>query len=136
MRKIDFIAIHCTGTVFNASVDAIQKYWRTELKWSSPGYHFIIKAGGERVKLLDIELVSNGVQGYNHNSINVAYVGGLVGDNSFIDTRTQQQKKSMLVLLKDLKLIYPKALIWGHRDFPNVHKACPCFDAIPEYKML
>ena len=134
MREIDYIAIHCTGTVQNASIEGIKKYWKDTLKWSTVGYHVIIKAGGERVHLLGFDLISNGVAGFNHNSINIAYIGGLVGKNSYIDTRTEQQKLSMLVLLRDLKKLYPKAIIQGHRDFPNVNKACPCFDAIPEYK--
>ena len=27
-------------------------------------------------------------------------------------------------------------IIQGHRDFPNVNKACPCFDAKAEYRNL
>ena len=39
----------------------------------------------------------------------------------------------MLGLLKDLKARYPDAIIQGHRDFPNVKKSCPRFDAKDEY---
>lgn len=52
------------------------------------------------------------------------------------DTRTPEQKKSLLKLLKELKKLYPNAEILGHRDFPNVKKACPSFDAKEEYKNL
>ena len=31
---------------------------------------------------------------------------------------------------------YPEAEILGHRDFPGVAKACPCFDAKKEYKNI
>jgi hypothetical protein len=27
----------------------------------------------------------------------------------------------------------PQARIVGHRDLPDVHKDCPCFDACTEY---
>ena len=37
-------------------------------------------------------------------------------------------------LLKSLRVDYPEAVILGHRDLPNVHKDCPCFDAQQEYK--
>jgi len=29
-----------------------------------------------------------------------------------------------------------QAIIQGHKDFPNVAKACPCFDAKSEYKNI
>ena len=49
------------------------------------------------------------------------------------DTRTREQKNTLLTLIKDLKLRYPKALVLGHHDL-NKHKACPCFDARAEYE--
>jgi N-acetylmuramoyl-L-alanine amidase len=134
MRTIKYIAIHCTATQSNQSIESIQKYWSEILKWNSPGYHWIIKAGGERNMLLPEQMVSNGVTGFNHEIINVAYIGGCPNKGINKDTRTEQQKMSMLTLLKELKVRYPNAIIQGHRDFPNVHKDCPCFDAIPEYK--
>ena len=32
--------------------------------------------------------------------------------------------------------MFPEARICGHRDLPGVAKACPCFDAIQEYKYI
>ena len=32
--------------------------------------------------------------------------------------------------------LYPEAKIVGHRDFPNVHKDCPCLDVQTEYAEL
>jgi N-acetyl-anhydromuramyl-L-alanine amidase AmpD len=52
------------------------------------------------------------------------------------DTRTAAQKKALLTLLKKLKTEHPQARILGHRDLPNVAKACPCFDAMTEYSQL
>ena len=43
------------------------------------------------------------------------------------------QKAALLFVLKELKRSYPNAIICGHRDFPNVKKACPCFEAKGEY---
>lgn len=39
-----------------------------------------------------------------------------------------QQQISMLKLLLNLKARYPEAVILGHNNFPNVHKACPSFN--------
>jgi len=101
-----------------------------------PGYHFIIKPNGEVVQLLEIEKVSNGVKGFNSVSINISYIGGVDSQNKPIDNRTENQKKALLDLLKKLKKQFPRAIIQGHRDFPEVKKACPSFNAKTEYKHL
>lgn len=136
MRIIKYIAVHCTATAQTATVENIQKYWREHLGWQMPGYHFIIKPNGEKVQLLDINKVSNGVKGFNSETINISYIGGVDANNNPKDTRTFQQKVTLLALLSDLKKQFPKAIIQGHRDFPNVKKACPSFDAKNEYKNL
>ena len=41
-----------------------------------------------------------------------------------------------LKILKELRVKFPKAKIQGHRDFPNVKKACPSFDAQKEYEEI
>ena len=128
--------MHCTATPQTATVSSIQNYWKNVLKWKMPGYHFIIKPDGEVVQLLEIEKVSNGVKGFNSVSINISYIGGVDAQNKPIDNRTEAQKKALLDLLKKLKKQFPKAVIQGHRDFPEVKKACPSFDAKEEYKNL
>jgi len=136
MREIKFLAVHCTATPQTATVSSIQNYWKNVLKWKMPGYHFIIKPDGEVVQLLEIEKVSNGVKGFNSVSINISYIGGVDSQNKPIDNRTEAQKKALLDLLKKLKKQFPKAVIQGHRDFPEVKKACPSFNAKTEYKHL
>lgn len=136
MRKINYIAVHCTATQPNTSIDSIKNYWKNVLKWKSPGYHYMIKADGEVVNTLSIDQVSNGVQGWNSQIINISYIGGIDTAGKPKDTRTEAQKRSILKLLKDLKLKFPTAKIQGHKDFPNVAKACPSFDAKGEYKNL
>ena len=101
-----------------------------------PGYHFIIQADGVIVPLLSIDKVSNGVKGYNSKTINVCYIGGIDTAGKPKDTRTTEQKCALLHQLKELRKLFPKAKIQGHRDFPNVHKACPSFDAKTEYKNI
>ena len=134
MRQIKYLAVHCTATSQKTSISAIQSYWKNQLGWKMPGYHFIVMPDGEIVSLLPIEQVSNGVAGFNSVLINIAYLGGVDAKNVPQDTRTPQQKASLLKLLKELKQKFPTAIIQGHRDFPNVKKACPSFDAKNEYK--
>jgi N-acetylmuramoyl-L-alanine amidase len=119
MRTIKFIAVHCTATAQRATVENIQKYWREHLGWKMPGYHFIIKPNGEITHLLDISLVSNGVKGFNSETINISYIGGVDEKNNPKDTRTDAQKATLLRLLKELKTKFPKTIIQGHRDFPK-----------------
>lgn len=136
MRNIEFIAVHCTATAQDATVSAIQSYWKNNLGWKMPGYHFIVKPCGEIVQLLSIDKVSNGVKGFNSVSINISYIGGVDKQNKPKDTRTPEQKEAILCKLRELKKQFPKAKIQGHRDFPNVKKACPSFDAKTEYQSL
>lgn len=127
------MVVHCTATQPNTKVANIQNYWKTELKWKSPGYHYIIEANGNIINLLPIEQVSNGVAGHNSEIINISYVGGIDLSGHPKDTRTEAQKDSILKLLKDLNKKFPNAKIQGHRDFKGVKKACPSFDAKTEY---
>lgn len=127
-RRIKFIAIHCTATSPITSIASIMRYWREVKGWKYPGYHFIIKADGEVVPLLPIDAVSNGVRGFNHATINIAYIGGIGADKKALDTRTPEQIQSMLELLRKLVSQYPDSKIMGHRQFPHVAKKCPSFN--------
>jgi N-acetylmuramoyl-L-alanine amidase len=66
----------------------------------------------------------------------VCYIGGVDEHGIPKDTRTNAQKKSLLEILTKLKKMFPTAVIQGHRNFPNVQKACPSFDARTEYSTL
>lgn len=136
MRNIRYIAVHCTATAQNAKVSSIQRYWREQKGWTYPGYHYIIEADGNIIQLLEEELVSNGVAGWNSKLVNVCYIGGVDKDLKPSDNRTDAQKKALLRLLTKLKKKYPDAVIQGHRDFPGVKKACPSFDAKAEYSSI
>jgi N-acetylmuramoyl-L-alanine amidase len=135
MRDIKYIAIHCTAGPSNQSTKAILDYWKNNLKWRSVGYHYLIDADGTITQLADESQITNGVAGFNKVSIHISYKGG-VENGKPKDTRTFSQKASMLSLLKDLRKKYPKAIIQGHRDFPNVKKACPSYSAREEYKNI
>ena len=88
MRNIKYIAVHCTATPQTTSIDSIMNFWKTNLGWKMPGYHFIIKPDGEVAKLLSVDKVSNGVRGFNSETINIAYIGGIDKNGKPIDNRT------------------------------------------------
>lgn len=131
MRSIKYIVVHCTATPQSTTIDSIKNYWRNDLGWSNVGYHYMIQADGTIVQIADESLITNGVRGYNKNSIHVCWIGGQIKDN-----RTKQQREALIRKLSELKAKYPQATIQGHRDFPGVTKACPQFDAKNEYKNL
>jgi N-acetylmuramoyl-L-alanine amidase len=133
MRKIKYIAVHCTAGNQAATVDDLRKEFARK-GWKNPGYHYVITADGVIHQLLDNEKVSNGVRGYNAVTVNVAYTGGIdLATRKPLDNRTAAQKASLRAVLKVLHSLFPTAVIQGHRDFPGVSKACPSFDAKAEY---
>jgi N-acetylmuramoyl-L-alanine amidase len=127
-REIRYIVVHCTATPPNTHVESIQRYWKDELGWKNPGYHYIIKRNGEIVTLQPENLVANAVKGYNQHAIHISYIGGIDKNNRPADNRTEEQKLSLFNKLVSLSEKYPGAKIMGHRDFPGVVKACPSFD--------
>ena len=133
MRKINKIVVHCTATQQSVSIQSIVNYWRDSLKWSAFGYHYIIEANGNTVKLADVREICNGASGYNRNSIHIAYVGGIDNNKKPIDNRTIEQKYALRILIMQLAYKFPDADILGHYQLPNVKKACPCYDAAKEY---
>lgn len=134
MREIKYIVIHCTATQPNATKESILSYWKNVLKWKSVGYHRLIDKLGVIHELARYEQVTNGVKGYNSESIHFSYIGGIDEKGKPKDTRTLKQKESLLYLIKQAKKQFPNAIVQGHKDFKGVAKACPSFEAKSEYK--
>mgnify|MGYP000313229963 FL=1 len=99
------------------------------------GYHFYITRDGEIHRGRALEKVGAHCRNHNTHSIGICYEGGLDANGKPKDTRTVNQKGSLLALLRELRRQFPKALIVGHHDL-NPMKECPCFDCIAEYREL
>ena len=123
MRAIKYIVIHCTDAPTTQSTAEILKYWRVHNGWKDVGYHYLVNANGSYDQIQPIEKPSNGVKGFNSTSIHICYKGGSGG----VDTRTDKQKETLEMLVKQFHIKFPDAEIKGHRDFPNVTKSCPAF---------
>lgn len=135
MHQINYIIVHCSATKASKDFKAKDiKQWHVERGFNTIGYHYVIDLDGTVEKGRDTSVPGAHCKGYNSCSIGICYIGGLNEAGSPADTRTEAQKQSLLRLLKELRAKYPKAKIVGHRDMPNVHKACPCFNAKEEYK--
>lgn len=137
MRQIKYIIIHCSATKAGQDFCAKDiKKWHLERGFSDIGYHKIIDLNGTVEPGRSEEIPGAHCKGYNANSIGICYIGGLDENGNPCDTRTEAQKKSLLKLIKSYKPRFPNAKVVGHRDMPNVHKACPCFDAKKEYENI
>jgi N-acetylmuramoyl-L-alanine amidase len=134
MRLVKEVIIHCSATRESqqVSVDTIRD-WHLAKGWNDIGYHFYIDLDGTIHKGRDIDKIGAHCKGRNRNSIGVCYCGGVEADGKTPkDTRTQEQKESLLHVLKTIKAMYPESMIYSHNEFAN--KACPSFDATGEYE--
>ena len=135
-RAINEIIVHCTASYEGnpLTVADIRRMHVKDRHWSAIGSHYVVYLDGSVHNGRDVNIAGAHCTGHNTHSIGVVYVGGLAKNGQPKDTRTAAQKEGLLKLLKELKRLYPKATIHGHREYAN--KACPCFDAKSEYAKL
>lgn len=135
-RNITEIIVHCSATPEGRdyTVDDIRR-WHRERGFNDIGYHYVIYRDGSVMPGRDVDISGAHCEGHNSCSIGVCYIGGVASDGRTAkDTRTYEQKAALMSLLLDLRGMYPKARIYGHRDFAN--KDCPSFDATREYRRV
>lgn len=153
MRKIKTAVIHCSATIEGVWIDeaTIEGWHKKRFKkigGKHIGYHVLVYLDGTIVQTKGTEHIGQHVAGANSATIGICYIGGLDAKGKPKDTRTPEQKASLLSVLKELKISYPDIQIKGHRDYsPDKNgngiiepfeflKACPCFDAVKEYSKL
>lgn len=135
-RNIKELIVHCSATPEGKdySVDTIRQ-WHLQRGFSDIGYHYVIYRDGSIHIGRDESIIGAHCTGHNSYSIGICYIGGCASDGKTPkDTRTTEQKQSLVKLLKELKTKYPQASIHSHKDFTN--KACPSFDATKEYSSI
>ena len=149
-RRIDEIIVHCTASREGQeqTVEQIRRDHTTPVSkggrgWSDIGYHYVVYLDGTVHEGRNVDLSGAHAANHNANSIGVVYVGGVenrpgvpYAQLKAKDTRTDAQKASLLALLMDLRKLYPKACIIGHRDVDTHGKACPSFDAKFAYRNI
>lgn len=136
MRKITEIIVHCSDTPAGRDDRAADiRRWHKARGFNDIGYHYVIDLDGTIEPGRDVSVAGAHCTGHNASSIGICYIGGKTADmKTAKDTRTDEQKASLLLLLRYLRAKYPEAKIYGHRDFAA--KACPCFDAKKEYEKI
>lgn len=133
--ETNWIVVHCSALPWDEYPDAaaIDKYHREVRSWSSIGYHLVIRRDGVAEPGRPFDEIGAHVLGHNHNSVAVCWVGGVDHAGNPEDNRTDQQKLALKAVVAMFRMMYPNAKVKGHRDFPDVAKACPSFDAMDEY---
>ena len=136
MRKITEIIVHCSATPEGKDFTVADiTRWHRQRGFRTIGYHYVVyRDGSVHTGRQEAEIGAH-CTGHNACSIGICYIGGLAADSKTAkDTRTPEQRKALLMLLRRLRAKYPNAKIHGHRDFAA--KACPPFDATKEYPDL
>ena len=135
MRHITLIVIHCSAVKPDQQSSAAQiDSWHRQRGFHlGIGYHYVIRRDGTLEMGRPEYMVGAHCKNHNQHSIGVCYEGGLDIRGNPADTRTEAQKRTMRQLVDELRQRYPKAIVVGHHNL-NPLKACPCFDAVKEFK--
>ena len=137
MRKVSKLIIHCTATPEGRHHDVADiRRWHLNRGFSDIGYHYLIHLDGTIEIGRPITKQGAHCSGENRGSVGICYVGGMSKDmKKAKDTRTPEQKNSLVTLMQELIYKYNKDItIHGHNEFAN--KACPSFNVKSEYKNL
>lgn len=140
-RTIKEIIVHCSATPEGEDYTVSQiRQMHLARGFSDIGYHYVIYRDGSVHPGRSEKISGAHCTGHNTISIGVCYIGGCPSrsvknwDKRGEDTRTKEQKSSLIKLLRELKSKYPGAKIHSHKDFAP--KLCPSFDATKEYRDL
>lgn len=125
-----FIVVHCAATSPDMDIGAADiDRWHRALGWFGIGYHWVIRRNGTIEAGRAEATVGAHEPSVNAVSVAVCLAGGVAADkvtpeNNFTDAQWASLEK----LVRELRQRYPGTTILGHRDCPNVQKACPSFD--------
>lgn len=131
------IAVHCSATPPHMDIGAATiRRWHLARGWRDIGYNAVIRRNGkiEAGRDLDgdgdyFEEIGAHVKGHNRNSIGVCLIGGVDKKGRPDANFTRAQYVSLEKFINEVQSRYGEdVLVKGHRDYPNVNKACPSFD--------
>lgn len=126
-RPIKELIWHCSATREgqNFTVEDIRS-WHKQRGWSDIGYHYVVYRDGRIMAGRPVGQVGAHVEGHNTGTVGCCYIGGVNADNTKPkDTRTPEQRASMLWLTEQLVKKFPIKIVSGHNKYAA--KACPSF---------
>lgn len=128
-KRTDYIAIHCSATSPKQDVGVKEiKTWHKQRGFKDIGYNRVIRRSGEWEQGRADDEVGAHVEGYNSVAFGLCLVGGINSAGEPEDNFTAEQMATLREMVLELMEMYPDAVVQGHRDFPDVAKACPSFD--------
>lgn len=129
-RKINLIVLHCYATKEgqNFTVEDVDR-WHKQRGWKKIGYHYVLDLDGTVHAGRDESEIGAHATGYNAYSLGISYCGGCDKNGKAKDTRTKEQKESMLKLVHDLLKKYNLTLenVKCHNQLCKNGKQCPSF---------
>ena len=129
--SIRFLVLHCSATRRNQdySVEQLRRDHKAR-GFYDIGYHFYIRKDGTMTQHRKLLEVGAHARPYNRCSIGICYEGGLDEHGKACNTMTAEQETRLVDLFRNLKILFPKAKIVGHRDLPGTTpKECSCCNA-------
>ena len=129
--SVRFLVLHCSASRCNQdySVEQLRRDHKAR-GFYDIGYHFYIRKDGTMTQHRKLLEVGAHARPYNGCSIGICYEGGLDEQGKPRNTMTTEQETRLIDLFRNLKILFPKAKIVGHRDLPGTTpKECPCLDA-------
>jgi len=125
----EMAVVHCSATKPSMDIGAKEiDFWHREKGWFSIGYHYVIRRDGTVEKGRPDDIPGAHARGHNHNSLGICLIGGVDDNGKPEDNFTEEQHVSLYEVLFNLVGNYKLHTVLGHRDLPNVNKACPSFD--------
>ena len=129
--SIKFLVLHCSASRCDQdySVEQLRRDHKAR-GFYDIGYHFYIRKDGTMTQHRKLLEVGAHARPYNRCSIGICYEGGLDEHGKPYNTMTAEQETRLVDLFRNLKILFPKAKIVGHRDLSGTtSKECPCLDA-------
>ena len=129
--SIKFLVLHCSASRCDQdySVEQLRRAHKAR-GFYDIGYPFYIRKDGTMTQHRKLLEVGAHARPYNRCSIGICYEGGLDEHGKPYNTMTAEQETRLVDLFRNLKILFPKAKIVGHRDLPGTTpKECPCLDA-------
>ena len=118
--SVRFLVLHCSASRCNEdySVEQLRRDHKAR-GFYDIGYHFYIRKDGTMTQHRKLLEVGAHARPYNRCSIGICYEGGLDEQGKPCNTMTTEQETRLIDLFRNLKILFPKAKIVGHRDLPG-----------------
>ncbi len=129
LGPVRYATIHCAATPEGRVHKAAEISAWDIAKFGQVSYHAVCELDGTIVVTLPDTVKGAHVGKANTGNLGLCFIGGLAADGKTPkDTRTPAQKKAMAAWVREKRALYPRVKVLGHRDWPGVKKACPCFE--------